>query len=52
MNIVFNQITQMLSGTIECQSALDQGTAFVIELPKAIEPRNVDPVVSGVLANV
>jgi len=52
MNIVFNQITQMLGGTIECQSAPDQGAAFVIELPKTIEPRDVDPVVSGVLANV
>ncbi|MBU0743588.1 PAS domain S-box protein [bacterium] len=52
MNIVFNLVTQMLGGTIECQSAQGQGTAFVIELPKRVRRVPKDPVEDGVLANV
>lgn len=53
MNIVFNQITQMLKGTIECQSAPEQGTAFVIELPQRVEAEAPpESVPDGVLANV
>ncbi len=52
MNIVFNQVTQMLGGTIECQSSPNQGTAFVIELPKRIEHTEVKLVGSGIPANV
>ncbi len=52
MNIVFNQVTQMLGGTIECQSAQGQGTAFVIELPKRARRVTKAPVGDGVLANV
>lgn len=33
MNIVFNLVTQKLHGTIECTSAENAGTEFVIELP-------------------
>ncbi len=53
MNIVFNQVTQMLGGTIECQSAPRQGTAFVLELPKKVEAvAKKAPAPDGVLANV
>ena len=56
MNIVFNQVTQMLGGTIDCQSAPRQGTAFVIELPRRVEasakPLDDEAVADGVLANV
>ncbi|HPF34652.1 MAG TPA: PAS domain S-box protein [Candidatus Krumholzibacteria bacterium] len=38
MNIVFNLVTQLLGGTIECQSDLGQGTVFVLEFPR-IAPR-------------
>ena len=36
MNIVFNLVTQLLGGTIECQSAPGHGTAFVIEIPRVV----------------
>jgi len=34
MNIVFNLVTQLLGGTIECQSDLGQGTVFLVEFPR------------------
>lgn len=53
MNIVFNLVTQKLGGTIECQSAEGQGTAFVIELPRRVQPGAKKPdVPDGVLARV
>ncbi len=33
MNIVFNLVTQRLHGTIECTSAENAGTEFIIEFP-------------------
>lgn len=33
MNIVYNVVTQKLKGDIYCQSTLDQGTSFNLELP-------------------
>lgn len=33
MHIVYNLVTRLLNGRIECQSALGQGTKFTIELP-------------------
>ncbi len=53
MNIVFNLVTQKLGGTIECQSAEGQGTAFVIELPRRVRKGTKKPdVPDGVLAKV
>jgi PAS domain S-box-containing protein len=37
MNIVFNLVTQLLGGNIECQSAPGQGTSFVIEIPLSVQ---------------
>jgi len=33
LHIVYNLITQKLKGTIRCESAVGQGTKFIIELP-------------------
>ncbi|NEP09358.1 MAG: GAF domain-containing sensor histidine kinase [Symploca sp. SIO2C1] len=35
LHIVYNLVTQKLSGTIECESQVDVGTKFIIKLPKA-----------------
>ncbi|MCW8914842.1 MAG: PAS domain-containing sensor histidine kinase [Magnetovibrio sp.] len=34
MNIVFNQVTQTLGGTVTCESKLGQGTKFIITIPQ------------------
>ena len=34
MNIVYNLVTQVLKGSIECQSAVGQGTVFMVDLPR------------------
>lgn len=34
MNITYNLVTQVLKGTIECQSAPGQGTVFLMEFPR------------------
>lgn len=34
MNIVYNIVTQVLSGSIECQSQLGQGTLYRIQFPR------------------
>jgi len=52
MNIVFNLVTQKLGGTIECQSAPGQGTAFVIELPRRARHMEKAPAADGALARV
>lgn len=39
MNIVFNLVTQLLGGSIECQSDLGQGTVFVVEFPRVAKVR-------------
>jgi|GEM_PF-1900701 len=36
LNIVYNLVTQRLNGSIECQSAVNQGTQFKIQLPKVL----------------
>lgn len=36
LHVVYNIISQTMKGTIECQSALGQGTIFKINLPKVI----------------
>lgn len=36
MHIVYNQVTHLLKGTITCESQLDKGTRFIIELPYAL----------------
>ena len=33
MHIVYNLVTQKLNGTIECESEVDKGTSFKIEIP-------------------
>ena len=40
MNIVFNLVTQLLKGTIECQSDLGQGVVFLLDYPRQT-PLNV-----------
>lgn len=36
MHIVYNQVTHLLKGTIKCESSLDKGTRFSIELPHSL----------------
>lgn len=33
MNIVYNTVTQSLKGTISCESSMESGTKFIIEIP-------------------
>lgn len=33
MHIVYNLVTQSLGGTIKCESAVGEGTAFIIQIP-------------------
>lgn len=40
MNIVFNYITNVLQGTIVCESILGSGTTFRIELPTYVKPNS------------
>jgi signal transduction histidine kinase len=37
MHIVFNLVTQLLRGTIHCESAVNAGARFVIRFPRVIE---------------
>jgi len=45
MNITYNLVTQVLKGTIECQSAPGQGTVFLMEFPRVtpVDDRSVSP---------
>ena len=36
LHIVFNLVTQLLRGTITCESEPEQGTRFVIRFPRVI----------------
>jgi len=33
LHIVYNLVTQLLRGTIECQSSVGRGSTFLIKLP-------------------
>lgn len=33
LHIVYNLVTQKLKGTIRCESIVEQGTTFIIEMP-------------------
>lgn len=44
MNIVFNLVTQLLGGTIECQSDVGQGAVFVVEFPREAPRHGAEPV--------
>jgi len=42
MHIVFNLVTQKLGGQIECTSTLGEGVTFKIDIPMALEPKEMD----------
>lgn len=42
LHIVYNIVTQQLKGSIKCESAVGQGTAFIIEIPLTLEPKSVE----------
>lgn len=39
LNIAYNQVTQVLSGTIRCESEIGKGTTFIITFPKTLASR-------------
>ncbi|MBL0029800.1 MAG: PAS domain-containing protein [Rhodanobacteraceae bacterium] len=43
MHIVFNLVTQLLRGTIQCESSPDQGARFVIRFPRVIPNTTSQP---------
>jgi signal transduction histidine kinase len=40
LHIVYNLVTQLLRGTIECRSKPGQGSTFVIKLPMSAKGEN------------
>ena len=45
LHIIYNTVTQILKGSISCESTLGQGARFSIRLPISIAPE--DPLTGG-----